>query len=289
MSIKVNPNILTCTNIDGIKKLAVSQGCYCFPGKKCNSVIEMIGTQKTKKPGKQYDTSECSDELIQFRLDDTRLYFSTGRIAVIVIRNVILNTGEEKPGDTAAFTSDVEYPFHYIQEQAKKKGKKGKKIRISKVSQSDIKLIYNLFSHGYTPLLLFLDDTSSLSFMERAQLTKAALSYNSVKKLCGLPMNGKDFSSGEDVEEEGENIATLNQQLGKNKKRLMGKAVSPSPLFDPTGHGLLSVIARKEKGELGGSNLNSLLHTSSPAAIAAYTNQAPRPYNIGTNDGLRTS
>ena len=68
----------------------------------------------------------------------------------------------------------------------------------------------------------------------------------------------------------------------------MGKAVSPSPLFDPTGRDLLSVIARKEKTGLGGSNLNSLLHTSSPAAISAYKNQALRPYNIGTNDDLRT-
>jgi hypothetical protein len=69
---------------------------------------------------------------------------------------------------------------------------------------------------------------------------------------------------------------------------LMGKAVSPSPLFDPTGRDLLSVIAQKEKAGLGGSNLNSLLHTSSAAAISAYTNQALRPYNIGTNDDLRT-
>ena len=291
MSIKVNPNILTCTNIDAIKKLTVSQGCYCFPGKQCTNVIKMVGTKKTKVPGKKYDTHECSKELIQFRLDDTRLYFATGRIAVIVIRHGILKTKKERPQDTDEFTSDITYPFHYVWEKpSSKKVPQEKKVRSSKVSQGDIKLIYNLFSHGYTPLLLFLDDPNSLEFMERAQLTKTALSYNSDKKLVGLPMNGKDFffeGKEEDVEEN-EDVASLKQLFTSNKKQLSGKAIAPSSFVDPSGDNRLKVIARKEKADLGGSNLNSLLHTSSPAAVAAYTNQAPRTYNIGTNDDLRT-
>jgi len=291
MSIKVNPNILTCTNIDAIKKLTVPQGCYCFPGEKCTSVIKMVGTKKTKVAGKQYDTSECSEELIQFRLDDTRLYFSTGRIAVIVIRHGTLSTKVEKPSDTAAFTSDITYPFHYVWEKPQSSGNVSSNtpVRSSKVSQGDIKLIYNLFSHGYTPLLLFLDDPNSLEFMERAQLTKTALHYNSKKELTGLPMNGKDLVfEGNEEAVVGEDVASLKQLLTSNKKQLAGKAVAPSFFGDPSGSNRLKIIAGKEKADLGGSFLNSLLHTSSPAAAAAYANQAPRSYTIGTNDDLRT-
>ena len=285
-----------CTNIDAIKTLTLTQGCYCFPGGKCSNVLEMVDTHKTKVKGTQYDTSECSEELIQFRTGDSRLYFSTGRIAVIVIRHVI-HTTDEKPIETDAFSSNITYPFHYVWEKPQS-NKKLSTSRSSKVTQRDINLIYNLFSHGYTPLLLFLDDPGSLEFMERAQLTKAALHHNFTKDFIGLPMNGKDLSfedtdgddaDGDDADGDGEeDIMSLKILYTRNLKKLSGESVAPSFFDGPSGRNRLKDIAEQEKASLGGSFLNSLQHTSSPAAVAAYANQEPRVYNVGTNDDLRT-
>ena len=282
MSIKANPNILACNGIkiEDMRKLTVSQGCYCFPDKECNKILGIVNSRKTVISGKQYNNSDCTDELIQFRLDESSLYFSTGRIAVIVIRHKFLETSDDK-----LTNNDGSYPFHYIYKEESGK-------IITKVVQSDIKLIYNLFSMGYTPLLLFLNDPNSLMFMERAQITKAALSVKHGKGLIGLPMNGKDmYSSEEDIED----IEDINSLKALLKKRVISlrseKQISSNLNVDPLGEMNLKQISNAEKIMLGDDvqNLLALLHTSSEAAKEAYNiSKNSNNYKHGTNNDLRT-
>ena len=227
-SIKVNPNILECGDdftTDKLKQLIVPQGCFCYPGVECNKVLD------EKKNFIKSDT-DCNielDNLVQFSLKDKKLYFSTNRIAVIVVKS--LRTTEDIAKNWGT--------FYYNDEEKtwlpKEKGKRGREqqymmsrsyikknivrkqsIKTSRskrgmsrkskpqsgkskpttnnkpihvVAKRDIKFIYSIFKKGYIPLLIFERGDLWMPFMERAQIINSALHLQAVNKLCGLPMN----------------------------------------------------------------------------------------------------
>jgi len=105
-SIKVNPNILECNEFttDKLKQLVVPQGCFCYPKASCNKILN---ESKRVVPGDIKCNIEL-DDLVQFSLSDKKLYFSTGRIAVIVVRTHKKRDKSEKLGNQGSM-----YPLHF--------------------------------------------------------------------------------------------------------------------------------------------------------------------------------
>ena len=202
-SIKVNPNILECNDftVDKLKQLVVPQGCFCYPGAVCNKVLS---DSRSVVPGDIKCNIEL-DDMVQFSLADKKLYFSTSRIAVIIVR-----THRKRDKSEKMINQGSTYPLHFTHLKksvvrkpssvtSRKSSKKKRKISrksvprgdkvVSEIAQLDVKFLYSLFVKGYTPLLIFEDGEAWMPFMERAQIINAALHKKHEDKLCGLPMN----------------------------------------------------------------------------------------------------
>ena len=158
-SIKVNPNILECNDftVDKLKQVVVPQGCFCYPGATCNKVLN---NSKSVVPGDINCNIEL-DDLVQFSLTDKKLYFSTNRIAVIVVR-----THRKKDKSEKMINQGAMYPLHFTHLKknvvrkpsnvsSRKISKKKRKISrksvpdgnkiVSEIAQLDVKFLYSLF------------------------------------------------------------------------------------------------------------------------------------------------
>jgi len=301
-SIKVNPNILECNDFttDKLKQVVVPQGCFCYPGATCNKVLS---ENKSVVPGNIKCGIEL-DNLVQYSLSDKKLYFSTSRIAVIVVRSHRKRDKSEK-----MINQGSTYPLHFTylkknvvrkpssvtsRKSSKRKGKisrksvpRGDKV-VSEIAQLDVKFLYSLFVKGYTPLLIFEDGEAWMPFMERAQIINAALHKKHEDKLCGLPMNaafvGK-YSKSEDSDDEEE----ISAEIKDIETILAGDPVVPNYDVDPLGEKDLRAIASAEKQLLGGDPANAMSLLYRDSDIAKELGQPGyKPYILGTNNDLRT-
>ena len=301
-SIKVNPNILECNDftIDKLKQLVVPQGCFCYPKASCNKILN---ESKRVVPGDIKCNIEL-DDLVQFSLSDKKLYFSTGRIAVVVVRTHKKRDKSEKLGNQGSM-----YPLHftYLQKNlvrkvssvsSRKVSKKKRKISkkstpggdkiTSEIAQLDVKFLYSLFVKGYTPLLIFEDGEAWMPFMERAQIINAALHKKHEDKLCGLPMNAA-FTSEYKEEEETDNEEEISAEIKDIEAILDGDPIVPNYDVDPLGEKGLKALASAEKQLLGGDPANALSLLYRDSEIAKELGQPGyKPYIPGTNNDLRT-
>jgi len=300
-SIKVNPNILECNEFttDKLKQLVVPQGCFCYPKASCNKILN---ESKRVVPGDIKCNIEL-DDLVQFSLSDKKLYFSTGRIAVIVVRTHKKRDKSEKLGNQGSM-----YPLHFTylkknvvrkpssvtsRKVSKKKRKVSKKSGsgdkiTSEIAQLDVKFLYSLFVKGYTPLLIFEDGEAWMPFMERAQIINAALHKKHEDKLCGLPMNAA-FTSEYKKEEETDNEEAISAEIKDIEAILKGEPVVPNYDVDPLGEKGLKEIASAEEQLLGGDPANALSLLYRDSEIAKELGQPGyKPYIPGTNNDLRT-
>ncbi len=300
-SIKVNPNILECNDftIDKLKKLVVPQGCFCYPGKTCNKVLN---SGKRVVPGGINCNIEL-DDLVQFSLTDKKLYFSTSRIAVIVVRSHMKEDKSEK-----MINQGSTYPLHFTylnksvvrkapkvsSRKASKKKRKSSKKPVSsgnkitsEIAQLDVKFIYSLFVKGYTPLLIFEDGETWMPFMERAQIINAALHKKHEDNLCGLPMNAAFLSEYKKEEETDEE--EISTEIKDIEAILEGKPVVPNYDVDPLGEKGLRELALAEKQLLGGDPANAMSLLYRDSEIAKELGQPGyKPFIPGTNNDLRT-
>jgi len=303
-SIKVNPNILECNDftVEKLKQVVVPQGCFCYPGATCNKVLGGVEDRKVVPSSINCDIE--LDKLVQFSLTDKKLYLSTSRIAVIVVRSHRKKDKNEKMDNRGST-----YPIHFthlqknvVRKPSTKASRKvsSKKRRISTkavpvgnkivsgIPQLDVKFIYSLFVKGYTPLLIFEEGDTWMSFMERAQIINAALHKKHGGKLCGLPMNAA-FVSKYAKEGDSDDEEEISGEIKDIETILAGEPRVPNYDVDPLGEKGLKAIASAEEQLLGGDPANAMSLLYRDSEIAQELGQPGyKPFIPGTNNDLRT-